>query len=65
MDVNVIFKIAGIGILVSILYTILKEQKREDLATITALGGISVAMLVTLGLMARLFAEVKDVFSLY
>ncbi|MDD2421074.1 MAG: stage III sporulation protein AC [Heliobacteriaceae bacterium] len=65
MDISRIFQIGGIGILVAVFYTILKEAKREEIAQLLAIGGVAVVTLMVIRLIGELFAEVKTVFSLY
>ncbi|HOO11854.1 MAG TPA: stage III sporulation protein AC, partial [Bacillota bacterium] len=48
MDVNVIFKIGAIGILVAALYLVLKNTGREELALMAALGGLVVVLMMVI-----------------
>lgn len=65
MDISRIFQIGGIGILVAVFYTILKEAKREEIAQLLAIGGVALVTLMVIRLIGELFNEVKSVFFLY
>jgi len=62
MDVDLIFKIAGIGILVSVLGQVLNRTGREDMATLTTLAGLVIVLLMVINLIAQLFNTVKSMF---
>ncbi len=64
-EVDLIFRIAGVGILVATAHWILKSSGKEDYAFITTVGGIAVVLVWVLQEMARLFDEVKSVFSFF
>ncbi|ABZ82895.1 stage III sporulation protein AC [Heliobacterium undosum] len=65
MNMLQIFQIAGIGIVVAIFYSILKEAKREELAQLLAISGVALVTLMVLRLISDLFDQVRSVFSLY
>lgn len=65
MDINVLFKIAGIGILVAVIVQLLKQNGREELATIAAVAGLILCMMLVLSMIASLFETVRRTFSLY
>ncbi|MDR2504966.1 MAG: stage III sporulation protein AC [Oscillospiraceae bacterium] len=62
MDIDLIFKIAGIGILVSVLGQVLKRTEREDIAMLTSLAGLVIVLLMVVNLIAQLFNTVKSMF---
>jgi len=64
MDVDLIFKIAGIGILVSVLGQVLTRTGREDMAMLTTLAGLVTVLLMVVNLIANLFNSVKAIFML-
>lgn len=64
MDVDLIFKIAGIGILVSVLGQVLTRTGREDMAMLTTLAGLVIVLLMVVNLIAQLFNSVKSIFLL-
>ena len=65
MDVNLIFKIAGIGIIVSILNKILTQMDKEEQAMMTTLVGVIIVLMMVIDLIGKLFDNVKSVFQLY
>ena len=64
MDVELIFKIAAIGILVAVLNLILVRSGRDEQALLTTLAGLVVVLMILLQQIADLFSLVKDLFSL-
>ena len=64
MDVDLIFKIAAIGILVAVLNQVLSRAGREDQAMMTTLTGLVVVLMMVVKEIARLFDLVKSLFHL-
>lgn len=64
MDVDFIFKIAAIGILVSVLNQVLTRSGREEQATMTTLAGLVVVLMMVVQQISSLFELVKDLFGL-
>ncbi len=64
MDVDLIFKVAGVGILVSVLNLLLVKSGKEDQAMLTSLAGLVVVMTMLVGRIGSLFEYVRDVFGL-
>ena len=64
MDIDLVFKIAAIGIIVSILNQVLARSGREEQATMTTLAGLVVVLMMVVQEIARLFALVKTLFQL-
>jgi stage III sporulation protein AC len=64
MDVDLIFKIAAIGILVSVLNQVLTRSGRDEQATMTTLAGLVVVLMMVVQEIADLFGLVKDLFGL-
>ena len=64
MDVNWIFKIAAIGILVAVLNLILVRSGRDEQALLTTLAGLIVVLMMLLQQISDLFDLVKQLFSL-
>lgn len=63
MDVDLIFKIAAIGILVSILNIVLRKSDREEQAMMTTLAGLVVVLMLVAQQIAKLFDTVKALFG--
>lgn len=65
MDIGVLFKIAGIGLLAAVINTILRKSDKEEIATITTLASLVIALVIVLDMIASLFDSIKSIFSLY
>ena len=63
MDIDLIFKIAAIGIIVSILNQVLSRSGRDEQATMTTLAGLVVVLMIVTQEIADLFTLVKDLFG--
>ena len=64
MDVDLIFKIAAIGIIVAVLNQVLIRSGREEQAMITTLAGLIVVLMMIVYEISNLFEVVKSVFGL-
>lgn len=64
MDVELIFKIAAVGILVAVLNLILVRSGRDEQAMMTTLAGLVVVLMMLVQQIADLFSLVKSLFSL-
>ena len=62
MEIDLIFKIAAIGIIVSILNQVLSRSGREEQATMTSLAGLVVVLMMLTQKIAELFDLVKQLF---
>ena len=63
MEVSIIFKIAAVGIVVSILNQILKHNGRDDQAALTALAGLLIVIYWILPYILELFTTMKKLFE--
>ena len=64
MDVDLIFKIAAIGIIVAVLNQVLFRSGREEQAMMTTLAGLIVVLMMIVGEISTLFSTIKSVFGL-
>ena len=64
MDVDLIFKIAAIGIIVAVLNQLLVRSGREEQALMTTLAGLVVVLMMVVQEIAQLFTMVKTLFHL-
>ena len=64
MGVNLIFKIAAVGILVSVMCQIVKHSGREDQAFLTSLAGLILVLFWIVPYIYELFETIKNLFSL-
>ena len=65
MDIDLIFKIAGTGIIVAVLNLVLKRAEREEQAMMTTLAGLIVVLVIIVEEIGNLFDTIKTVFGLW
>ena len=64
MNIDLLFKIAAIGILVAVLYQVLVRAGREDQAMMTTLAGLIIVLTMVIKEVSNLFATVRTIFNL-
>lgn len=64
MEVDLIFRIAAVGILVSVLNQVLSRSGREEQATMVTLAGLVVVLMMVVQQISELFQLVKELFDL-
>lgn len=64
MDINLVFKIAAIGIIVAVLNQLLIRSGREEQAMMTTLAGLIVVLTMVIGQISELFQLIKQLFQL-
>ncbi|HJI92919.1 MAG TPA: stage III sporulation protein AC [Oscillospiraceae bacterium] len=64
MDIEFIFKIAAIGIIVAVLNMVLIRSGREEQAMLTTLAGVIVVLMMIIPQISNLFSAVKSLFDL-
>lgn len=64
MEIDILFKIAAIGIIVSVLNQVLSRSGREDQATLTSLAGLIAVLMMLTPRIAELFGMVRSLFDL-
>lgn len=65
MDVDLIFKIAGIGMVTAVLHTVLAKSGKEEYAFLTTLVGIVIVLGVVINMVSKLFENIRILFKLY
>ena len=65
MDIEIIFKIAAIGILTAVINQILKVAGKDEVATFVTLAGIIIVLFSGVDMISELFNTVKTLFSIY
>jgi stage III sporulation protein AC len=63
MDVSLILKIAGVGLLVAVSAQILSKYGRDDQAMLVGISGIIVVLLMLVGEVGELFESISDIFG--
>lgn len=64
MGIEIIFKIAAIGLLTAIIGQILKQTGRDEISTIATLAGLILVIIMVLNLIAELFTTFNNLFNL-
>jgi len=64
MNIDILFRIAGIGILISVLCIVLKQAQKQEQAEMLTLAGVVVVLIMVVQLMNQLFTTVRSVFNL-
>ena len=64
MDVNLLFKIAAVGILVTVIGQVLKHSGREEHAFLVSLTGLVIVLFLIVPYIYDLFDKIKNLFSL-
>ncbi|REK77349.1 stage III sporulation protein AC [Paenibacillus paeoniae] len=62
MDVSAIFQIAGIGIIIAMIHSVLKQMGKEDMAHWVTVIGFVVVLFMVVRLLNELFQEIKTIF---
>ncbi len=65
MGIEIIFKIAGIGVVVAIISQVLKQAGKDEIATLTTLAGLVVVLFMIVEMVSELFNTVQNLFNLY
>ena len=64
MDVEIIFKIAAIGILTAVVGQVLKNSGKDDISTLATLAGVVIVLFMVIGMIGELFTTVRTIFNL-
>ena len=63
MDISVIFRLAAIGIIVTVVCQVLKKSDRDDISTIVSIVGLVIALTIAVTMIGDLFETVQDIFG--
>jgi stage III sporulation protein AC len=61
---DLVFKIAAIGIIIAVLDQVLKRAGRDEMATMTSLAGLAIVLVMVVNQIGELFRTIKSVFGL-
>ncbi len=64
MEIDLIFKIAAVGIIVAILNQLLSRSGRDEYSVITTLAGLVIVVLMLIPKLTQLFSEIKGLFDI-
>lgn len=63
MNIDVIFKIAAVGILTAVVGQVLKNSGKDDISTLATLAGVVIVLFMVAGLISDLFSSLKTMFN--
>lgn len=64
MDISIIFKLAAIGILITVVCQVLKKSDRDDIATVVSIVGLVIALTIAVTMIGDLFDVIREIFLL-
>ncbi|MBC7105297.1 MAG: stage III sporulation protein AC [Firmicutes bacterium] len=64
-NIDLILKIAGVGILTAVLHAVLEHAGKKELAHLATLAGVAMVLIWVVQLLGNLFDQVKSVFRLF
>ena len=65
VQVELLFQIAGVGLLTTVVASILQRSGRDELATLSTVAGLAIVLLMVVNLVSELFSSVRSIFQLY
>lgn len=65
MDINIIFKIAAVGLITAIINQVLKKSDKDEIAMIVTLAGLVIVLIMIVNMVGQLFDTLKTVFGMY
>lgn len=65
VQIDMLFKLAGLGVVVAVISQVLTRAGREELATLTTVVGLVIALFMVVELVSQLLSSVKSIFQLY
>ena len=64
MDVSILFKMAALGLLVTVICQVLKKSDRDDIAMWVSIVGMIIVLGISVGMIGDLFEKMRDVFGM-
>ena len=64
MQLVLLFQIAGVGILASVVASVLNSSGRSELANLATVAGLAIVLLMVVSLLSQLFTNVRTIFQL-
>jgi stage III sporulation protein AC len=65
MNIDIIFKIAGVGIITAVINNILEKSEKKEIATLVTLAGLVIVLLMVIEMIGGLFDTLRSIFRLY
>ena len=63
MGIDIIFKIAGVGIITAVTNQILKYAGKDEIAMLTTLAGVVIVLFMVINMISELFSTIKNLFG--
>ena len=63
MDISVIFKLAAIGIVITVVCQVLKKSDSDDIATVVSIVGLVIVLTVAVTMIGDLFSAIREIFG--
>ncbi|KUO50563.1 MAG: stage III sporulation protein AC [Desulfitibacter sp. BRH_c19] len=64
-NLDLVFKLAGLSMIITVIHLLLKQAGREDFAYLSLLAGVTIALLMVVPVIVELLSTVRSVFQLY
>ncbi len=64
MDISIIFKLAAIGIIITVVCQILKKSDRDDVATVVSIVGLVLVLTIAVTMIGDLFSLIQEIFGI-
>ena len=64
MDISILFKMAAVGIIITVICQVLKKSDRDDIATLVSIVGLVIVLAVVVSMIGDLFSEITTIFGL-
>ena len=64
MDISILFKIAAIGLIITVICQILKKSDRDDIAMLVSIIGVVIVLGIVVGMVGDLFANISQIFGI-
>ena len=64
MDITILFQMAAIGVIITVICQILKKSDRDDIATLVSIVGLVIVLAVVVGMVGDLFTQIQQIFGL-
>lgn len=65
VQIDLLFKLAGLGVVVAVIHQVLTRAGREEMATLATVVGVVIALFMVVELISQLLSSVKSIFQLY
>ena len=65
MEIGILFKMAAIGVIVTVICQILKKSDRDDIATLVSIVGLVIVLGVVVSMIGDLFEQIQSIFGLH